>query len=214
MNRLVRFLISLIFVSVAMYGHPMLAHNVMDANRSEDLCTVVSEALQDAGNERYEDKEEDDGTGIQGFLHATYDFTDLENVNDVWGASVALGSKNYILRNLVASYGVGLHMGFSRNGEYKSSSYTLFFPVNVGVSILDRNLEIATGPDFNIILSSKTKLENEVVYDFSEQEDAQRFHVSWGFSLRVMRMLKVGVSLSLQKGNVGRLSGLSVGFEF
>ena len=183
-------------------------------NVTAESDAPYTEIISTDAKQEVPDEYEDDGTGGTGFFSATYDFTDIENVSDAWGLSFVLGGKNYILRNLYTSYGVGLRMGFASNVDYKSSSYTLHLPVNVGASFMDRWLEIGTGPGFDVILSSKTKLDGEVVYDLADDENSSRFGVTWGFNVRLMKMIKFEVNISLQKGSAGKLAGMSLGFEF
>lgn len=139
-----------------------------------------------------------------------------------WGFGLNLGADYYVLDNIYAGTSVGfsdsvIKYDFGSYGNSSSSIYDIRIPIRVGLSFLDSNIKLETGPFANFTVGGST------TYTYSREStttkikdmDVSRAALGWSIKLKLFELLNIGYSFMLTDspyGDGGDFGFLSIGF--
>lgn len=127
----------------------------------------------------------------------------------------------YVGASIGASFG-NVDYDFGKAGRTYSNIYDLRIPMRAGISLLDRNLKLDTGPFLNFTVGGESTYytgKTETTTKFKDM-DFSRVSLGWSINLRLFELFKIGYSFMLtdsaygEGGDAGFLSiGLSLALE-
>ena len=155
------------------------------------------------------------------FVTYDYDSEASELSDKSGGLSVGLGWKEYFHKNVFTWVGLGTRMFFTstelediegKKYKLKGSQYNLIIPCNVGISFVDRTIELSTGPTFDIYLGSRSKVDGKVQKKTEEEKERiKKFSVLWDINFNIFSCIRVGLKIPLKK-EPGVLLSVGIGF--
>lgn len=138
-----------------------------------------------------------------------------------WGVGLNLGADYFVLDNIYTGTSVGLSDSFIKYdfgsyGDSRSSIYDIRIPIRVGVSFLDSNIKLETGPFANFTVGGST------TYNYNRESttikikdmDVSRAALGWSIKFKLFGLLNIGYSFMLTDspyGDGGDFGFLSIG---
>ena len=138
-----------------------------------------------------------------------------------WGLSYSLGMDYFVMDNIYAGASLGfsqryIKYDFGAYGKSDSSVYDIQIPIRAGVSFLDSNLRLETGPfaNFTIGGSTTTTMGRETTTTKIKDMEVSRAALGWSINIKVFRILNIGYSFMLTDspyGDGGEFGFLTIG---
>ena len=148
-----------------------------------------------------------------------------EGLESSWAiAAPCIGFDYYAQNNVYVGASLGASFGtikydFAKLGSTYTNIYDMRLPLRAGLSLLNRNLKLETGPFVNFTLGGETSYyigKDESTTKFKDM-DLDRLSLGWSVSLKMFELLKIGYSFMLTDspyGEGGEAGFLTIGLSY